>query len=173
MVMAGEHEPASTPRGIAVRTTLAAAAAELEGEWDEVEFLAASIPLLPEPEAVAWAAMYLTKANLGLVDPPPEPGEAAVAAALCASQGFAPEGAASVASVTLSTALRSLRAPAALDPAPMLVASTGMLLLGAPEPSLPTAVGLFVAVTYAIVRASMALDVAPIDTVQRLIARLS
>lgn len=162
-----------SPRAIAVRTTLCAAVAELTGEWDEVEFLAANVSLLPDPEEVAWAAMFLAKANLSLIDPLPDPLEASAAAAACASQGFSPDGATVAASTLLSTAVHSLTMPAAIDPAPVLVASTGRLLCEAPEPSTPTAAGLFAAVAYAFVRSSVALEVDPLDKVDRLIAKLS
>ncbi len=165
----GEH----SARAIAVRTTLSAAAAELTGEWDEVEFLATSVALLPEPEEVAWAAMFLAKANLSLVDPVPDPAEAATAAAACASQGYAPDGAPFAASTLLATAVRSLTVPSPIDPAPVLVASTGMLLREAPEPSAPTAAGLFAAVAYSFVRSAVGLGVDPLDKVDRLIARFS
>jgi hypothetical protein len=44
---------AASARGIAVRTTLAAVAAELAGDWDEVDFLTRTVPWLPEPAEVA------------------------------------------------------------------------------------------------------------------------
>lgn len=165
---------AASARGIAVRTTLAAVAAELAGDWDEVDFLTRTVPWLPEPAEVAWASMYLVKANLALVDPVPDPDEAAAAGSLCASHERAHDGAERVASAVLSTAALSLgRRGPAVDPAPALVASTGVLLAHEPNPAWFTASGLFAAAAYAFVRSSMSFGVDPLQKVRSLVERLS
>jgi hypothetical protein len=161
-----------SPRLLAVRTTLAASAAELRGDWDRVEFLARTVSLLPSPEEVAWAAMFLAVQNLALVEPAPDPDELAAAGALSARHRHAPPGSDSVASIVLCTAARSLLAPPRRDPAPLLVASTGPLLRESPDPSWSMSAGLFTAVSYAFVRSAMSLDADPLEKLDALLASL-
>jgi hypothetical protein len=162
--------------------TLAAAEAEIVGDWDEVRFLSTMVMLLPDPSEVAWAAMYLVKANLSVVEPLPDADDAATAGALCASNGFSPAGAPIAASSVLSVAVRSLqgssRVPAGaidptwLDPAPILVSSCGILLTDEASTATSTAAGLYAAVAYAFVRSAMASRTDPLARIHRLMDAL-
>jgi hypothetical protein len=162
---------ALTPRMMAVRTTLVATAAELRGDWDELGFLTDTVPLLPNPAEVAWAAVMLTTQNLALVDPAPEPDDIASAGAATASHPHAPAGAAPVASLVLSTTARSL-ADKRTDLLVTLTASAGPLLCSDDVLARTAASGLFSAVSYAFVRSSLWLGVDPLDKVHVVLASL-
>lgn len=153
------------PKMLAARTTLAAAEADLRGAWDEVDFLASTVPLLPAPGEIAWVAVYLTAKNLELLRPPPEVAEIAAAGAHTAHWSTAPAGAAEYASMVLSTVAGSIvgvTSPIAME---LLVVSTGAVLeLDAP-PARHASAGLFAAVSYSFVRTSLHLGLDPLETV--------